>query len=86
MSPPRRDDNLRGEVTVEFNGCSHKREFCLSSDLAKTYGHFEPDEWPVTPSGTRMLPDGMRGEVARRVTKTADECLRSVLYKMTGRW
>ena len=87
MSPARRDDHLRGEVTVEFNGVTHKREFCLSANLGKLYdGKFEPKDWPISPSGTRMLKGGMRDEVGYLVQKTAEECLRHVLYEMTGRF
>lgn len=84
--PPRRDEHLRGEVTVELNGVSHKREFCVSASLGKLHGHFEPKDWPTSPSGTRMLKGGVRDEVGYLVQKTAEECLRKVLYEMTGRY
>lgn len=85
--PPRRDDHLRGTVTVELDGVSHTREFCLSSTLGKLYNNcFEPKDWPITPSGTRMLKGGMRDEAGYMVQKTAEEALRHVLYTMTGRY
>lgn len=84
--PPRRDEHLRGVVTVEFNGVSHTRGFVLSANLARIHPQFEPKDWPITPSGTRMLKEGMRSEVGYMVAKTAEECLRKVLYDMTGRY
>ena len=84
--PPRRDDHLRGEITVEFNGVMHKREFTMSSSLGKMHGNFEPKDWPINQTGTRMLAGGMRSEVGYMVQKTAEECLRHVLYEMTGRY